>query len=332
MTASTLAVAAEGLRKRYGDKNALDGFNLAVPQGTVCGLLGPNGAGKTTSVRILATLLKLDSGLASVAGFDVVKQADQVRHRIGLVGQNAAVDEVLSGYQNLVMFGRLYHLAIAQAKKRATELLEQFSLADTGNKQIKAYSGGMRRRLDLAASMILAPAVLFLDEPTTGLDPRGRNEVWQAIRDLVARGTTVLLTTQYLDEADQLAHQISVIANGKVIAEGTPSELKSQVGGDRIDVVLHNADDLTIAAHALARFTSSEPYIDQDNRLISVQVNNRANALTGIVRVLDELGATLDDLSLRRPTLDDVFMHITGRHAEQTEQQTEQRAEEGVKR
>jgi ABC-2 type transport system ATP-binding protein len=333
VTASTLAVAAEGLRKRYGDKNALDGFNLSVPQGTVCGLLGPNGAGKTTSVRILATLLKLDEGRATVAGYDVATQAAQVRHRIGLVGQNAAVDEVLSGYQNLVMFGRLYHLGKAAARLRATELLEQFSLGDTGDKQVKAYSGGMRRRLDLAASMILAPAVLFLDEPTTGLDPRGRNEVWQAIRDLVSRGTTVLLTTQYLDEADQLANQISVIADGKVIAEGTPSELKSQVGGDRIDVVLHNADDLTIAAHALARFTGSEPNIDQDDRLISVPVKNQVNALTGIVRVLDELGTELDDLTLRRPTLDDVFLTVTGRHSEQTEQQdkADAKAGKGVK-
>jgi ABC-2 type transport system ATP-binding protein len=305
-------VAAEGLRKRYGDKYALDGFDLSVPQGTVCGLLGPNGAGKTTSVRILATLLKLDEGRATVAGYDVVSQAAQVRHRIGLVGQNAAVDEVLSGYQNLVMFGRLYHLSTAAAKKRAVDLLDQFSLSETGKKQVKAYSGGMRRRLDLAASMILAPAVLFLDEPTTGLDPRGRNEVWQAIRELVDKGTTVLLTTQYLDEADQLANQISVLANGKVIAEGTPSELKSQVGGDRIDVVLHNAGDLTIAGHALARFTGAEPHIDRDERMISVQVNNRTNALAGIVRVLDELGTALDDLSLRRPTLDDVFLHVTG--------------------
>jgi ABC-2 type transport system ATP-binding protein len=323
VTAGALAVEAEGLRKRYGDRNALDGFDLSVPQGTVCGLLGPNGAGKTTAVRILATLLKLDGGRASVAGFDVVRQAEQVRHRIGLVGQNAAVDEVLSGYQNLVMFGRLYHLSTATAKRRATELLERFGLTETGKKQVKAYSGGMRRRLDLAASMILAPAVLFLDEPTTGLDPRGRNEVWQAIRDLVAQGTTVLLTTQYLDEADQLADQISVIADGKVITQGSPSELKTRVGGDRIDVVVHNSDDLTTAVHALSRFTGSEPSVDEDNRLISVQVGNRANALTGLVRVLDELGTELDDLTLRRPTLDDVFLHVTGEHAEEVRQERE---------
>jgi ABC-2 type transport system ATP-binding protein len=334
VTSSTLAVVAEDLRKRYGDKYALDGFDLSVPQGTVCGLLGPNGAGKTTAVRILATLLKLDSGRARVAGFDIAREAEQVRRRIGLVGQNAAVDEVLSGYQNLVMFGRLYHLGTAVAKRRATELLAQFGLADTGNKHVKAYSGGMRRRLDLAASMILAPAVLFLDEPTTGLDPRGRNEVWQVIRELVAEGTTVLLTTQYLDEADQLADQISVIASGKVIAEGTPSELKTQVGGDRVDVTPHKAEDLTLAAHALARFAGTEPYVDEDNRMISIPVKNRANALTGIVRILDELGTELDDISLRRPTLDDVFMHVTGRLSESTEEQEEKAEDhtgEGVK-
>ncbi|WP_280385751.1 ATP-binding cassette domain-containing protein [Nocardia wallacei] len=330
MTANSLAVMARGIRKNYGDKRALDGFDLSVPQGRVCGLLGPNGAGKTTAVRILATLLKVDGGEARVAGYDVVRDAAQVRHRIGLVGQNHAVDEVLSGYQNLVLFGRLYHLPISAAKRRATDLLDQFDLADTGNKQVKAYSGGMRRRLDLAASMILAPAVLFLDEPTTGLDPRGRNEVWRSIRELVDRGTTVLLTTQYLDEADQLADQISVIAAGKVIAEGPPSELKSQIGGDRVDVVLHNGDDLTVAAHALARLSAAEPHVDVDNRLISVKVGNRANALTNIVRVLDELGAPIDDLALRRPTLDDVFMQITGQfaHTERHERDEQTAGEE----
>ena len=307
-----LAVVAEGLRKRYGDKNALDGFDLTVPQGTVCGLLGPNGAGKSTSVRILATLLRFDGGVARVAGYDVAKQAHQVRNRIGLVGQNAAVDEVLSGRQNLVMFGRLFHLNGRQARQRADQMLKQFGLADTGSKPVKAYSGGMRRRLDLAASMILAPSVLFLDEPTVGLDPRGRNEVWQAVRDLVSLGTTVLLTTQYLDEADQLALQINVIDQGKVIAEGSPTQLKAQIGGDRIDVVLRDGHELSSAAQAISHLAGSPADVDQDNRQVSVQVQNRQVALAEVVRALDEMGVAINDLSLRRPTLDEVFLHLTG--------------------
>ncbi|GGQ86231.1 ATP-binding cassette domain-containing protein [Couchioplanes azureus] len=312
MQSSDLAVVAEGLRKRYGDKNALDGFNLTVPQGTVCGLLGPNGAGKTTSVRILSTLLRLDGGVARVAGYDVAKQPDKVRSRIGLVGQNAAVDEVLSGKQNLIMFGRLFHLNARQARQRADELLQQFGLADTGSKPVKAYSGGMRRRLDLAASMILAPAVLFLDEPTVGLDPRSRNEVWQAVRDLVSVGTTVLLTTQYLDEADQLASQINVIDQGRVIAEGSPTELKAQLGGDRIDIVVRDAHELPSAAQALSQLADARAVIDEDNRQVSVQVNNRRLALAEVVRTLDEMGVAINDLALRRPTLDEVFLHLTG--------------------
>jgi ABC-2 type transport system ATP-binding protein len=250
---ATLPVLAEGLRKRYGPANALDGFDLAVPEGSVCGLLGPNGAGKTTAVRILATLLRPDGGQARVAGFDVVRQAAQVRYRIGLLGQHAAVDEVLGGRQNLVLFGRLHHLGAVAAGRRADELLERFGLGEVGGKPVKQYSGGMRRRLDLAASLILAPPVLFLDEPTTGLDPRGRNEVWEAVRALVAGGTTVLLTTQYLDEADQLADRISVIDHGRVIAEGSPDQLKSRLGGDRIDVVVHRADQLAATAAILGR-------------------------------------------------------------------------------
>lgn len=313
------AVVAEGLRKRYGDKYALDGFNLTVAQGTVCGLLGPNGAGKTTAVRILATLLRLDEGQATVAGYDVVRQAGQVRQRIGLVGQNAAVDEVLSGYQNLVMFGRLYHLSKKAAQLRATELLAKFGLSDTGSKPVKTYSGGMRRRLDLAASMILAPRVLFLDEPTVGLDPRGRNEVWQSIRALVSQGTTVLLTTQYLDEADQLATQISVIDTGQVIAEGTPSELKSRLGGDRIEFVVHDQFQIAPAARAVDRLGVAEPVIDQDARQVSVQVSDKSTALPEAVRLLDEAGIAIDDLALRRPTLDEVFLHLTGRYVEQVD-------------
>jgi ABC-2 type transport system ATP-binding protein len=234
-TMTEFAIFTQGLRKRYGDVTALDGVDLAVPAGTVCGLLGPNGAGKTTVVRILATLLRPDGGRAEVAGLDVRHRARQVKRRIGLVGQHPAVEDALSGKQNLELFGRLQHLGAGAARRRADELLEEFGLAGTGRKPVSAYSGGMRRRLDLAAGFILAPDVLFLDEPTTGLDPRGRGEVWGAVRSLVARGTTVLLTTQYLDEADQLADQIVVLDGGRVIADGTPDELKSAVGGDRVE-------------------------------------------------------------------------------------------------
>ncbi|OSZ61591.1 daunorubicin/doxorubicin resistance ABC transporter ATP-binding protein DrrA [Streptomyces pharetrae CZA14] len=311
MTSSKPAVAAEGLRKGYGTAQVLDGLDLVVPQGTVCGLLGPNGAGKTTTVGILSTLLSPDRGRAEVAGFDVTRQAAQVRHRIGLVGQHAAVDEVLSGRQNLVMFGRLHHLSPALARHRADELLEHFRLTDTGGKPVKDYSGGMRRRLDLAASMVLAPPVLFLDEPTTGLDPRSRNEVWDAVRALVGGGTTVLLTTQYLEEADQLADSISVIDTGKVIAEGTPEQLKARIGGDRIDIVARRADELGNAAAAVARIGAADPVVDEDTRQVSVQVRDRATALTDIVRALDLAGITAQDIALRRPTLDEVFLHLT---------------------
>ncbi|MFE7842128.1 ATP-binding cassette domain-containing protein [Streptomyces sp. NPDC057474] len=312
MDATRPAVLAEGLRKRYGDRYALDGFDLTVPPGTVHGLLGPNGAGKTTSVGVLSTLLRADGGRAEVAGYDVARQAADVRASIGLVGQYAAVDEVLSGRQNLVMFGRLHHLSPAAARRRADELLQHFRLADTGKKPLKDYSGGMRRRLDLAASMVLAPPVLFLDEPTTGLDPRSRGEVWDAVRGLVADGTTVLLTTQYLEEADQLADSISVIDTGKVIAEGTPDDLKSRVGGDRIDVVVRRADALSAAADALARVFASAPETDVDTRRISGPVEDRTSGLSEVVRALDHAGIVAEDIALRRPTLDEVFLHLTG--------------------
>jgi ABC-2 type transport system ATP-binding protein len=266
-------IVCDRLCKRYRDTIALDGFDLAVPAGVVYGLLGPNGAGKTTAVRVLATLLRPDGGRAEVAGFDVVTQADRVRERIGLVGQDAAVDEVLSGRQNLELFGRLHHLGARAARRRADELLARFGLAETGAKPVKQYSGGMRRRLDLAASFVVAPAVLFLDEPTTGLDPHNRNEVWHTVRALVDAGTTVLLTTQYLEEADQLAAGISVLSAGRVIAEGSPDELKSLLGGDRIDLVVRHEDDL---AHALR-----------------------------------EAGVEAEDIALRRPTLDEVFLRLT---------------------
>ncbi|WP_229404299.1 ATP-binding cassette domain-containing protein [Micromonospora sp. NBRC 110038] len=320
MTADGFAIAAEGLRKRYGDTPALDGFDLRVRPGRVCGLLGPNGAGKTTAVRILSTLLRHDSGRAEVAGFDVARQPDQVRHRIGLVGQRAAVDEVLSGHENLVVFGRLCHLGARRARQRASELLDRFGLADAGGRPVRAYSGGMRRRLDLAAGMILAPAVLFLDEPTTGLDPRSRNEVWEAVRELVRAGTTVLLTTQYLDEADRLADRISVLDGGRVIAEGTPDDLKARLGGDRIDLVVRDAADLAAAGAQLGRVAGGEPEVDPDRRLVSARVEHRAGALTEVLRALDAAGVAVEDVALRRPTLDEVFLHLTGRRTETAEE------------
>ncbi len=310
-------IVVEGLRKRYGDKTALDGVDLTVAAGTVHGLLGPNGAGKTTAIRILTTLLRLDEGRAEVAGFDVTTQADRVRATIGLVGQNAAVDEVLSARQNLELFGRLYHLSAKDAALRAGDLLERFGLADTGKKAVKQFSGGMRRRLDLAASLILAPRVLFLDEPTTGLDPRGRNEVWEAVRVLVRQGTTVLLTTQYLDEADQLADRISVLDNGRVIAEGAPAALKARLGGDRLDVVLHDTADLPAAAAVLRRVVSGEPETDRDARRVSAVVTDPLTALADTVHALAAAGLAVEDVALRRPTLDEVFLHLTGNRKEE---------------
>jgi ABC-2 type transport system ATP-binding protein len=306
-------ILADGLRKRYGEKEALRGLDLHVAEGTVCGLLGPNGAGKTTAVRILTTLLRHDGGQATVDGFDVARQPGEVRRRIGLVGQHAAVDEVLSGRQNLVMFARLYHLDARAARRRADELLTQFGLADTGGTPAGRYSGGMRRRLDLAASLILAPPVLFLDEPTAGLDPRGRTEVWQAIRELVAGGTTVLLTTQYLDEADQLADRISLVDGGRVVAEGTPDELKSRLGGDRIEVVLRDAAQLPAAASLIGSVAGDEATADPDTRQVSAPVKDRMAALAEVVRALDAAGIAAEEIALRRPTLDEVFLAHTER-------------------
>jgi ABC-2 type transport system ATP-binding protein len=326
------AITARGLGKRYGSGWALRGFDLDVPPGSVCGLLGPNGAGKTTAVRVLATLLRADEGTARVAGYDMASQGDAVRRSIGLVGQNAAVDEVLSGRQNLEMFGRLYHLGARRAAARADELLERFRLADTGRKPVSAYSGGMRRRLDLAASMILSPPVLFLDEPTVGLDPRGRNEVWNAVRALVAGDTTVLLTTQYLEEADQLADRISVVDSGRVVAEGTPEELKSRLGGDRLDVVLHDAAALDRAAALIGRVAGERPEIEADARRIGVGVRSRVAALTEVVRALEEEGIEVEDVALRRPTLDEVFLHLTGGHEDRGDRDGhgDRRGREGV--
>ncbi len=306
-----LAIVAEGLRKRYGETAALDGFELAVRAGTVHGLLGPNGAGKTTAVRVLATLARPDAGRAAVAGYDVLREPARVRHRIGLVGQQAALDEKLSGRQNLEMFGRLHHLGAAGARRRADELLDRFGLAGTGRRPVGRYSGGMRRRLDLAASLIVAPAVLFLDEPTTGLDPRARAEVWADVRTLVGGGTTVLLTTQYLDEADQLADRVSVVDHGRVVADGTPDELKSTIGGDRIDVVLRDPAQLTEAASVVGRIAGAEARIDADRRRVSAPVRDRLAALTELARALPERGVDAEDIAVRRPTLDEVFLRIT---------------------
>ncbi|MEU4321423.1 ATP-binding cassette domain-containing protein [Nocardia fluminea] len=307
MTDHDLSIVVEGLRKKYGAKQALDGLDLAVRAGTVHAVLGPNGAGKTTAVRIMSTLLRPEAGRVEVAGIDVRTRADEVRSRIGLLGQHAAVDEELSGRQNLEMFGRLYHLGARRAGVRADELLARFGLADTGKKAVKQYSGGMRRRLDLAASLISEPQVLFLDEPTTGLDPRGRAEVWNSVRSLVDGGTTVLLTTQYLEEADQLADRISVIDRGKVIAEGTADQLKSKTGGDRIDVVLHDATQLARAAALIP----GEAVVDEDRRMVSAMVGDRMVALTETVRALEANDIEAEDIAIRRPTLDEVFMQLT---------------------
>jgi ABC-2 type transport system ATP-binding protein len=318
MEANGYAVRAVGLHKRYGEVRALDGFDLAVPTGLVYGLLGPNGAGKTTAVRVLTTLIRADGGRAEVAGYDVAARPRHVRHRIGLAGQHVALDDVLTGRQNLEMFGRLYHLGVTRAARRAAELLDQFDLTEAADKGVKEYSGGMRRRLDLAASMMLAPRVMFLDEPTTGLDPRGRNEVWASIRALVAGGTTVLLTTQYLDEADQLAGRIAVMDVGRVIADDTPAALKNMIGGDRIEVMVQRAADLPAAAKAVARAAEAEPHIDEDGGRVSAPVTDRVAALIEVVRALDEDKIAVADIGLRRPTLDDVFLKLTGHRAEST--------------
>ncbi len=303
---------AEGLRKRFDGKAALDGFDLAVPAGTVCGLLGPNGAGKTTAVRILATLLRLDGGRAEVAGHDVVREAPAVRRQVALNGQQSTVDDVLTGRENLVMWGRLYHLSKRAAQARADELLEQFGLTDAADKRAKVYSGGMRRRLDLASSFIMRPSVLFLDEPTTGLDPRNRGEVWREVKRVVAEGTTVLLTTQYLDEADQLADQVVVLDTGRVAAQGTPDQLKSKLGGDRIEVVVRTPEELPVVAGVLG----PDAEVDSDAFRVSAAVADRVAALTRVTSALAARGVEAEDIALRRPTLDEVFLAITGHKAE----------------
>ncbi len=314
----TAAILVEDLVKTYdsGKVRALDGVSFGVPEGTVLGLLGPNGAGKTTAVRILATLLKPDSGRAVVAGIDVLSHPDEVRRAMGLSGQYAAVDEYLTGFENLDMVGRLYHLGRARSAQRARELLERFDLVDAADRPVKTYSGGMRRRLDLAGALVADPRVLFLDEPTTGLDPRSRIGMWDVITELVAGGTSLLLTTQYLEEADQLADSILVIDHGRVIARGTADELKDQVGGERLELVVADPSRLDDVRSVAAAVGNGEPTVDRQARRVTVPVSRGSAALVETLRQLDGLGIEVHDVSLRRPTLDDVFLSLTGREAE----------------
>ncbi|MER8095868.1 ATP-binding cassette domain-containing protein [Streptomyces goshikiensis] len=309
------AIYAEGLVKTFGDVRALDGVDLDVPEGTVLGLLGPNGAGKTTAVRVLTTLLQPDSGKAVVAGIDVLKHPNEVRRAIGLSGQFAAVDEYLTGRENLQMVGQLYQMRSKAAKARAGELLDRFNLADAADRTAKTYSGGMRRRLDLAAALVVRPPVMFMDEPTTGLDPRNRQQLWEVIQELVAGGTTLLLTTQYLEEADHLADDICVVDHGKVIARGTSDQLKARTGGERVEVVVHERDRMPEARSVLAGFGKGEATVEEHTRKLTVPVAGGAKLLAEVIRELDGRGIEIDDIGLRRPTLDDVFISLTGHAA-----------------
>ena len=311
-----VAIEATGLVKRYGDVTALGGLDLTVPEGTVLGLLGPNGAGKTTAVSILTTLVEPDEGEATVAGVDLLADPGEVRRRIGLAGQYAAVDEVLSGFENLDMIGRLYHLGRGRARVRARELLERFDLVDAADRPVKTYSGGMRRRLDLAGALVAEPPVLFLDEPTTGLDPRSRIELWDIIRELVGRGTTLLLTTQYLEEADQLADDIVVIDRGVAIARGTADELKASVGGERIEVIVAEAAQLDATVELLGHHAVGEVEHDIASRRVLVPISGGPDVLRKALIELGDYGIAVSEIGLRLPTLDDVFLTLTGQHIE----------------
>jgi ABC-2 type transport system ATP-binding protein len=311
------AILAEGLAKSFGETKALAGLDLVAEEGTVLGVLGPNGAGKTTAVRILTTLLAPDEGRATVAGLDVVRDADALRSQIGLAGQYAAVDENLTGKENLEMVGRLYHLGGAASRQRAGELLEHFELSFAADRLVRTYSGGMRRRLDLAAALVARPPVIFLDEPTTGLDPRSRNQLWETIEARVAAGTTVLLTTQYLDEADRLADRIAVVDRGTVIAEGTSDELKARVGGERLVVTVEEGAQPAAAVSALAPMADEAPAVEDRN--VSLPLQRRRGEIAEAVRRLDEAGVGIEDIGVHRPTLDDAFIALTGHAAEMAE-------------
>ena len=325
---SDAAIEVHDLRESFKDVHALAGIDLEAPAGTVLGLLGPNGAGKTTAVRILTTLLPPDGGSARVAGLDVVKDAGELRSKIGLAGQYAAVDENLSGRENLEMVGRLYHMSRADAGERADQLLERFELSDAGGRLAKTYSGGMRRRLDLAAALVARPPVIFLDEPTTGLDPRSRLSLWETIEARVAAGTTVLLTTQYLDEADRLADSIAVIDHGQVIAEGTSDELKDRVGGERLEVTLADRASTDDAIEALVPLAEDRPKCE--GGILALPLRSGRGSIIEAVRRLDGAGVGIDDIAVRRPTLDDVFITLTGHAAEPGEEDEEQQEEAGI--
>jgi ABC-2 type transport system ATP-binding protein len=316
-------IHAEGLHKSFGETHALRGLDLSVQEGTILGMLGPNGAGKTTAVRVLTTLTRPDSGSVTVAGVDVLRQPDEARRRFGVAGQYASLDEVLTGRENLRMIGRLYRLDMATARRRTDELIERFELSDAADRPVRTYSGGMRRRLDLGAALIAEPSVIFLDEPTTGLDPKGRLAMWDLIAELARGGTTILMTTQYLEEADRLADEIIVIDHGRAIARGSALDLKKQVGGERLEIVIDNPAYLGAARAALEALGQGKVQVDTGAKRVSVPIASHEGVLTKVIRELDAAGVHVDDIGFRRPTLDAVFLELTGRPAEEAFEPTE---------